>query len=157
MMALVLGEHAPPGTDLARVSAMVLVHDLVEIDAGDLFLYADAEAQARQDAAERAAADRIFAILPGEQTAGLRQIWDEFTAWKTREAKFARALDRLQPMLENLTAGGGTWQQHGITADQVLARVALIEDGSPALGALARDLVGQAVTAGILPPPDVVG
>jgi putative hydrolase of HD superfamily len=157
MMALVLGEHAPPGTDLARVSAMVLVHDLVEIDAGDLFLYADAEAQARQDAAERAAADRIFAILPGEQTAGLRQIWDEFTARQTREAKFARALDRLQPMLENLTAGGGTWQRHGITADQVLARVALIEDGSPALGALARDLVGQAVTAGILPPPDVAG
>ncbi len=155
MMALVLGEHAPPGTDLARVSAMVLVHDLVEIDAGDLFLYADAEAQARQDAAERAAADRIFAILPGDQAAGLRQIWDEFTARQTREAKFARALDRLQPMLENLTAGGGTWQRHGITADQVLARVALIEDGSPALGALARDLVGQAVTAGILPPPDV--
>ena len=153
MMALVLGEHAPPGTDLARVSAMVLVHDLVEIDAGDLFLYADAEAQARQDAAERAAADRIFAILPGDQAAGLRQIWDEFTARQTREAKFARALDRLQPMLENLTAGGGTWQRHGITADQVLARVALIEDGSPALGALARDLVSQAVTAGILPPP----
>ena len=153
MMALVLGEHAPPGTDLARVSAMVLVHDLVEIDAGDLFLYADAEAQARQDAAERAAADRIFAILPGDQAAGLRQIWDEFTARQTREAKFARALDRLQPMLENLTAGGGTWQRHGITADQVLARVALIEDGSPALGALARDLVSQAVTAGILPSP----
>jgi 5'-deoxynucleotidase YfbR-like HD superfamily hydrolase len=155
MMALVLGEHAPPGTDLARVSAMVLVHDLVEIDAGDLFLYADAEAQARQDAAERAAADRIFAILPGDQAAGLRQIWDEFTARQTREAKFARALDRLQPMLENLTAGGGTWQRHGITADQVLARVALIQDGSPALGALARDLVSQAVTAGILPPADV--
>jgi 5'-deoxynucleotidase YfbR-like HD superfamily hydrolase len=157
MMALVLSEHAPPGTDLARVSAMVLVHDLVEIDAGDLFLYADAEAQARQDAAERAAADRIFAILPGDQAAGLRQTWDEFTARQTREAKFARALDRLQPMLENLTAGGGTWQRHGITADQVLARVALIEDGSPALGALARDLVSQAVTAGILPPPGADG
>ncbi len=156
-MALVLGEHAPPGIDLARVSAMVLVHDLVEIDAGDLFLYADAEAQARQDAAERAAADRIFALLPGDQAAVLRQIWDEFTARQTREAKFARALDRLQPMLENLTAGGGTWQLHGITADQVLAVVTLIDDGSPALGAVARDLVSQAVTAGILPPPTAAG
>jgi 5'-deoxynucleotidase YfbR-like HD superfamily hydrolase len=152
-MALVLGEHAPPGTDLAKVSAMVLVHDLVEIDAGDLFLYADAEAQAQQDAAERAAADRIFAILPDDQAAELRQIWDEFTARQTKEAKFARALDRLQPMLENLTAGGGTWQQHGITADQVLTVVALIDDGSPALGAVARDVVSHAVTAGILSPP----
>lgn len=152
-MTLVLGEHAPPGTDLGRVSAMVLVHDLVEIDAGDLFLYADAKAQERQDAAERAAADRIFAILPADQAAELRQAWDEFTARQTREARFARALDRLQPMLENLTAGGGTWQRHGITADQVLAMVALIDDGSPPLGALARDLVGQAVAAGILAPP----
>ncbi|HEX6932125.1 MAG TPA: HD domain-containing protein [Streptosporangiaceae bacterium] len=151
-MALVLGEHAPPGTDMAKVSAMVLVHDLVEIDAGDLFLYADAAAQARQAAAERAAADRIFAILPADQAAELRKIWDEFSARETREAKFARALDRLQPMFENLTAGGGTWQRHGITADQVLAMVTLIDDGSPALGEVARNLVSQAVTAGILPP-----
>jgi len=152
MMALVLGEHAPPGTDMVRVCAMVLVHDLVEIDAGDLFLYADAEAQARQDAAERAAADRIFAILPAGQAAALRQIWDEFTARQTREAKFARALDRLQPMFENLTAGGGTWQLHGITADQVLAVITLIDDGSPALGEVARDLVSRAIADGILPP-----
>ncbi len=151
-MALVLAEHAPPGTDLATVTAMVLIHDLVEIDAGDLFLYADAAAQARQDAAERAAADRIFALLPDDQAVALRQLWDEFTARQTRAAKFARALDRLQPMLENLTAGGGTWQRHGITADQVLAKVALIEDGSASLGALARGLVGQAVAAGILQP-----
>ncbi|HEX5190763.1 MAG TPA: HD domain-containing protein [Streptosporangiaceae bacterium] len=152
-MALVLGGHAPPGTDLAKVSAMLLVHDLVEIDAGDLFLYADAEAQARQEVAEAAAADRIFAILPDDQAAELRQIWDEFNARQTMEAKFARALDRLQPMLENLTEGGGTWQLHGITADQVLAVITLIDDGSPELGAVARDLVSQAVTAGILPPP----
>ncbi len=151
-MALVLAEHAPPGTDLATVTGMVLIHDLVEIDAGDLFLYADAAAQARQDAAERAAADRIFALLPDDQAVALRQLWDEFTARQTREARFARALDRLQPMLENLTAGGGTWQRHGITADQVLAKVALIDDGSASLGTLARGLVGEAVAAGILQP-----
>jgi 5'-deoxynucleotidase YfbR-like HD superfamily hydrolase len=151
-MLLVLGEHAPPGTDLSRVAAMVLIHDLVEIDAGDLFVYADAEAQARQEAAERAAADRIFAILPADQGAELRQLWDEFTARQTADAKFARALDRLQPMLENLNAGGGTWERHRITAEQVLAKVALIEDGSPQLGAVARGLVNEAVEAGILRP-----
>ena len=152
MMALVLAEHAPPGTDLAKVTAMVLLHDLVEIDAGDLFLYADEDQQARQEIAERAAADRIFAILPADQETALRQLWDEFNERQTREAKFARAVDRLQPMLENLTAGGGTWQRHGVTADQVLAKVRLIEDGSATLGALARNLIAQAVAAGILAP-----
>jgi putative hydrolase of HD superfamily len=152
MMAHVLAEHAPPGTDLGRVTAMVLVHDLVEIDAGDLFLYADAEQQARQEIAERAAADRIFALLPADQAAALRQLWDEFMARQSPEARFARALDRLQPMLENLSAGGGTWRRYGITADQVLAKVRLIEDGSDSLGALARTLVRDAVAAGILAP-----
>ena len=152
MMAVVLSEHAPPGVDLGKVIAMVLLHDLVEIDAGDLFLYADEDQQARQEIAERAAADRIFALLPADQGASLRQLWDEFNERRTTEAKFARALDRLQPMLENLTAGGGTWQRHGVTADQVLAKVQLIEDGSATLGALARSLILEAVTAGILAP-----
>lgn len=153
MMASVLAEHAPRDTDLGKVTAMVLLHDLVEIDAGDLFLYADAHHQVRQETAERAAADRIFAILPADQGRQARRLWDEFMQRRTREAKFARALDRLQPMLENLTAGGGTWKRHGITADQVLAKVELIEDGSETLGALARELVGQAVATGILAPP----
>jgi len=153
MMALVLGEHAPAGTDLVKVTAMLLLHDVVEIDAGDLFLYADADAQARQEAAERAAAERIFAILPADQESQLRSLWEEFMQRQSPEAKFARALDRLQPMLENLNAGGGTWQRHGITADRVLAMVALIEDGSTSLGALARDVVASAVDAGILAPP----
>jgi putative hydrolases of HD superfamily len=152
MMALALAEHAPPGADIGRVIAMVLIHDLVEIDAGDLFLYADAEQHSRQEAAERAAADRIFALLPADQAGRIRQLWDEFTERLTPEAKFARALDRLQPMLENLAAGGGTWQEHGITADQVLPKVALIEDGSPALGELAADLVRRAVATGLLAP-----
>jgi putative hydrolase of HD superfamily len=152
VMALALAGHAPRGTDIARVTAMVLVHDLVEIDAGDLFVYADEEQQARQEKAERAAADRIFALLPADQAASLRGLWDEFEERRTPEARFARALDRLQPMLENLKVGGGTWQEHGITADQVLAKVALIEDGSPALGKYARDLVDRAVRDGLLAP-----
>ena len=153
VMALALGDYAPPGTDLARVTAMLLVHDLVEVDAGDLFVYADAADQARQEAAERAAADRIFGLLPADQAASARGLWDEFEERRTAEARFARALDRLQPMLANIQANGGTWREHGITADQVLAKVALIEDGSPELGRYARDLVEQAVSDGILSQP----
>jgi putative hydrolases of HD superfamily len=150
LMALALADQAPPGTDIGRVVAMLLVHDLVEIDAGDLFLYADEAQQARQEEAERAAADRIFGLLPTDQAAAFRVLWDEFEERRTPEARFARGLDRLQPMLENLNVGGGTWQEHGITADQVLVKVKLIEDGSPALGRYARDLVARAVRDGIL-------
>jgi putative hydrolases of HD superfamily len=152
VMAQALAEHAPPGTDIGRVTAMLLVHDLVEIDAGDLFAYAGAAQQARQEQAERAAADRIFALLPPDQAGRLRGLWDEFEERRTPEARFARALDRLQPMLANLQTGGGTWREHGITADQVLAKVRLIEDGSPALGRYATDLVTRAVRDGLLAP-----
>ena len=152
VMAVALAEYAPPGTDLARVAAMLAVHDLVEIDAGDLFVYAGDTDQAQQRAAERAAADRIFGLLPADQAGGLRQLWDEFEERQSREARFARALDRLAPMLENMTAGGGTWQEHGITADQVLEKVTLIEEGSTALGSFARTMIGQAVRDGLLKP-----
>jgi putative hydrolase of HD superfamily len=155
VMALALAEHAPPGTDLSKVIAMVLIHDLVEIDAGDLFLYADQAEHHRQELAEQAAADRIFAILPPDQATGLRRLWDEFNERRTPEARFARALDRLQPMLENLAVGGGTWQAHGITADQVLTKVKLIEEGSSSLGRYASDLIAKAVADGLLAPaPD---
>jgi 5'-deoxynucleotidase YfbR-like HD superfamily hydrolase len=150
LMAQVLGGYAPPGTDLGRVTAMLLIHDLVEIDAGDLFVYADAAAQARQEAAEHAAADRIFALLPPGQGRDMRALWDEFEERRTPEARFARALDRLQPMLANYYLGGGTWQAHGVRAGQVLDKVALITDGSAALGAVARDLIDSAVRQGFL-------
>jgi putative hydrolases of HD superfamily len=153
LMALVLAEHAPPGTDLGKVMAMLVLHDLVEIDAGDLFQYAAQPQQARQAAAERAAADRLFPILPPPQAASLRALWDEFEERATAEAKFARALDRLQPMLINMVTEGGTWAAHDVTADQVLARVALIEDGSPSLGAYARYMIDSALDRGILAPP----
>jgi putative hydrolase of HD superfamily len=94
-------------------------------------------------------------LLPPAQAAALRALWDEFEERATPEAKFARALDRLQPMLINMVVGGGggTWRSAGITADQVLAKVALIEDGSPSLGAYARDMIDRAVDRGILAPP----
>ena len=136
LMALALGGHAPAGTDLGRVVAMVVVHDLVEIDAGDLFLYSDSAAHARQEVAERAAADRIFALLPAPQAAAARALWDEFEERRTPEARFARALDRLQPMLLNMQTDGGTWVAHDVPLDQVLSKVELIEEGSAGPGRL---------------------
>ena len=122
LMALVLAEHAPPGTDLGRVMAMVVLHDLVEIDAGDLFAYAAPTDQARQERAERAAADRLFALLPPGQASSLRALWEEFEERATAEAKFARALDRLQPMLINMVTEGGhlgrAWRDRRPGADQ---------------------------------------
>ena len=157
LMALVLAEYAPPGTDIAKVSAMLLLHDLVEVDAGDLSVHADAEAQARQHVAELAAAGRIFALLPPDQAEQLRRLWDEFEERSTPEARFARALDRLQPMLLEVTARGAAWREQGVTADQVLAKVELIEDGSAALGSFARGLIEQAVQDGILSPACLPG
>ena len=152
LMALALAGHAPEGTDLARVMAMVVVHDLVEIDAGDLFVYADSAALARQEEAERAAADRIFALLADLQAVEVRALWDEFEERRTPEARFARALDRLQPMLLNMRTGGGTWVAHGVTLEQVLAKVGLIEDGSASLGRYARAMIAAAVERGFLKP-----
>ncbi|MBV9384141.1 MAG: HD domain-containing protein [Streptosporangiaceae bacterium] len=150
LMALVLGPLAPPGTDICRVMSMLLLHDLVEIDAGDLFLYAPEADQRRQDAAEQTAAERLFGLLPAGQESSVRALWAEFCERETAEARFARAMDRLQPILLNHAAGGGTWRTHGVTADQVLGKVRLIADGSPALGSYARGLVEDAVRQGFL-------
>ncbi len=152
IMAMALAEHAPAGTDLTRVAAMLAVHDLVEIDAGDLFVYAGDAAQATQRTAERAAADRIFALLPADQARRFRQLWDEFEERHSPEARFARALDRFAPMLENVKARGGTWREHGVSAEQVLENVRLIEEGSADLGRFARSMIGRAVSDGILAP-----
>ncbi|MFG1947581.1 HD family hydrolase [Nonomuraea sp. NPDC048826] len=148
-LAMVLGEHAPPGTDLRRVVAMLLVHDLVEIDAGDTFIY-DPVAVAAQAEAERAAADRIFALLPDGQGAALRELWEEFEDRKTPEARFAKALDRFAPILANHHTEGGTWQLFKVTASQVREKVRLIEEGSPSLGAYARAVVEESVARGHL-------
>ena len=152
VMAITLAEYAPPGTDLARVVAMLALHDIVEVDAGDLSVYAAETEQVQQRAAEQAAAERIFGLLPPDQAGRLRQLWNDFEERASPEARFARALDRLQPILENVSVGGGTWQEREVTADQVLTKVALIEDGSAPLGRFARDLIDEAVRDGILAP-----
>ena len=151
LMALLLAEYAVEPVDVGRVIGMVLVHDLVEIDAGDAFVY-DAAARAEALQRELAAAERIFGLLPADQAAWVRDLWDEFEAKVTVEARFAGALDRLQPMLMNATSGGGGWVQHGITADRVLETNAVIARGSPQLWTAAQAVLAQAVADGVLRP-----
>jgi 5'-deoxynucleotidase YfbR-like HD superfamily hydrolase len=127
MMAMLLAEYAEPGINVARVMELVLVHDLVEIDAGDTFAY-DEAGNMDKESREQAAADRIFGILPPDQAVRLRGLWDEFEAGRTAEARYALALDRLQPLLQNVNAEGGAWRSHGVTREQVLLRMSPIRD-----------------------------
>jgi putative hydrolase of HD superfamily len=148
-LAMVLGEHAPPGTDLQRVVAMLLVHDLVEIDAGDTFIY-DAAAVSAPGEAGTGPPGPILGPRPGEQGAELRELWDEFETRKTPEARFAKALDRFAPILANHHTEGGTWPLFKVKAAQVREKVQIIEEGSPSLGAYARELVELSVARGHL-------
>jgi putative hydrolases of HD superfamily len=149
MMAVILAEYADHPVDLARVILMLLLHDVVEIDAGDTFLYDDS---AKRDQAEREqrAADRIFGLLPNEQGAALRAAWDEFEAQETNDARFARALDRLQPLLHNYHTQGGTWSSPGVTFDRVVSRKQVIAAGSSELWAHAEALLKDAAARGFL-------
>lgn len=133
LYALVLGEHAPDGTDTQRVIKMLLLHDLVEIDAGDTPLYVEADRTAIA-AAEKAAAARIFSLLPPDQATDLRALWDEFEDGETADARFAKALDRFQPPNQNLASDGISWRDHDATLTQVETRVGTpISRGAPAL------------------------
>jgi putative hydrolase of HD superfamily len=150
VMALVLAEYAAEPVDLGRVLAMLLVHDLVEVDAGDTFAY-DPEAARDKAEREQTAARRLFGLLPPEQGDRLRGLWEEFESGRTPEARFAAALDRLQPLIHNYYTAGASWRRHGVTREQVLERTGAIASGSPALGAYARHLVDAAVAQGMLP------
>lgn len=132
MAAVILSEYADDAVDVGRVIRMALVHDLVEIDAGDTFAY-DASANLDRERRERLAADRIFGVLPIEQAAEFRALWEEFESQQTPDARFAVALDRLQPLLNNHNSRGGSWRAHGITRDQVLRRMSPIEKALPSL------------------------
>lgn len=152
MMALVLAETAPEPVDALQVARLLLVHDIVEIDAGDTFVY-DTDAKATQAERERVAADRLFGMLPHALGAELRGYWEAFEDATTPEARFARALDRLQPLLLNHASEGAAWRERGIVADQVRTVNAAIADGSPVLWELAQRVIGDAVAQGWLPEP----
>jgi len=148
MMALMLGDHvAAPQLDLLHVVKLVLIHDLVEIDAGDTFCY-DVEGNATKAAREQLAADRIFRLLPDDQAYELRALWDEFEAELTGEAKLAQALDRLQALLQNLNTGCMAWRKHGVTKAQVLDRNQKIGDALPGIWKEMRRKIDQAEEQG---------
>lgn len=147
-MAVVLAEYAPEGADIGRVVEMLLVHDVVEIDAGDTFAF-DAAANVGKADRETLAAERLFGLLPDEDGRRLRELWNEFEAGETPTSRFANALDRMQGLLMNDAPGdGGTWRIHGVTSTQVLARMAPIESGAPALWPTVLDAIDRAVRAG---------
>ena len=150
LYALTLGPHAPPGTDVGRAVAMLLLHDVVEVRAGDTFAY-DAGALAGQHAREALAADELFGMLPAPQAGEFRALWDEFEAGETATARFANALDRLQPMMQNDANGGGTWREHGVTRAAVLGRAGPVMAGLPAVWeALCRTIDAHCAGGAIL-------
>jgi putative hydrolase of HD superfamily len=152
VLAAVLEEYAETPMDTARVIRMVLIHDLVEIDAGDVMIYAEAD-RAGQEEKELAAAERIFALLPDDQARDFRALWDEFEARRTPEAIFARGLDRFAPILHNFHTRGRAWREHGVTAEQVRRINQPIKDASAALWQVASDWIDQAVDNGWLIGP----
>lgn len=149
VMALLLHEYAAEEIDLSKVVKMVLIHDLVEIDAGDSFCY-DEVANADKGQREEAAAARLFSLPPRDQGQFFRDIWEEFEERKTPEACFAASLDRLQPLLHNYHTKGISWQEHGVTEDMVLKRNCHIRQGSPKLWEYVKGLIADAVDKGYL-------
>ena len=151
LMAMVLSEHSREKVELVRVLKMLLIHDIVEIDAGDTFAY-DTVLAASQAERELKAAERIFALLPEDQAKEFRALWDEFEAKASAESRFANAMDRLQPLLHNFFTEGGTWSAGGITAANVERRMQPIGMASDTLGDLSAQLIALAVEQGILAP-----
>jgi putative hydrolase of HD superfamily len=150
LMAVLLSEYSNGSRlDLFRVIRMLLVHDIVEIDAGDTFCYDEAGHRDKEER-ERRAAERLFGLLPEDQGADLRRLWDEFEARETPEAHFANALDRLQPLLHNVHTEGASWRAHGVRSHQVLERNSPIGEGAPELWEHARRLIEEAVGRGWL-------
>lgn len=137
LYALVLADQAAPGVDIGRVIRMLILHDLVEIDVGDVPIHAAgglAHGSVETVAAEQRAAGRIFGLLPSDLALEFRALWDEFEAAETLDAVFAKSLDRVQPVMANLMSGGGTWKTYAVTAEQLESRVgAKIARGAPRL------------------------
>jgi putative hydrolase of HD superfamily len=155
LAVMILAEHAEPGLDRLRTLEMVLIHDLVEIDAGDTIAYASDTAKAAQAERERAAAERLFGLLPADQGSRLRALFEEFEQRRTREARFARALDRVQPILQNVHNHGAAWRAGGVTAQMVRElNGPIIRDASPPLWERMDELITEAEANGCFPVRD---
>lgn len=149
LMAYLFREYANEEVDILRVMLMCLVHDIVEIDAGDTYAY-DAQSLETQAAREAAARERLYSILPEDQGAELAALFDEFEACETPEARFARALDNIQPMMLNHSNGGGDWKEHGVTAAQVYGRQEKTRLGSQTLYKYIDSVLQEHIRKGIL-------
>ena len=149
IMAYLLQEYSNEKIDVARVMLMCLIHDVVEIDAGDTYAY-DAEGLKTQKAREEAAKERLYSMLPEDQKADLVAIFDEFEERKTPEAKFARALDNLQPLLLNHSNDGGDWKNHDVTAEQVYGRQSRTREGSEKLFEVTDQILKENIAKGNL-------
>ncbi|MEF1255927.1 HD domain-containing protein [Vibrio sp. M260112] len=149
LMAILMEEHANQPVDISRVVKMLLLHDVVEIDAGDTFVY-DVAASAQQEQKELEAAQRLFGMLPSDQGQSLLELWLEFESATSADAKFAKALDRIIPMLLNYHNQGQSWQEHGVTRQQALTVNQKIEYGSEALWEKAQQIINDATLNGWL-------
>lgn len=149
LMAILLQEHSNQELDVLKVITMVLIHDMVEIDAGDTYAY-DEAAHATKREREVAAADRIFGILPADQKEYLRQLWEEFEEYETVEAKFAHMLDNFQPLMLNDATDGRSWVEHGVKKSQVLKRNARTAEGSEVIMNEVHKIVDKHVVKGHL-------
>ena len=149
MMTIVLAEHSDTPIDVLKVIKMVLIHDIVEIDAGDTFIYDTLKSHTNTDN-ERIAAKRIFGLLPKEQADELIAIWEEFETGVTNEAKFAKSMDRFEPLLQNTSNNGGKWKEFDVDYDKVYEKKKVIKDGSTSLWNYAENLINESVDKGIL-------
>lgn len=149
IMAVVLAEHSNENIDVLKVIKMLLIHDIVEIDAGDTFIY-DTQKNHTNTDEERLAANRIFGLLPKAQAEELIEIWEEFEAGETKEAKFAKSMDRLEPLLQNTSNNGGTWAEFGVDYDKVYNKKKVIKEGSEVIWDYAENLINESVDKGIL-------
>ena len=149
VMAMVLAQHSNEPVDTLKVIKMLLIHDVVEIDAGDVFLY-DTVLNHTNTEAERKAAERIFGLLPTEQAEEFIAVWEEFEAGETPEAKFARAMDRLEPLLQDVSNKGIVWREHNISYDKVVQKNSIIQHGSQTLWDFGKSLIDEMAEKGIL-------
>lgn len=149
MMAIVLAEHSDKPIDILKVLKMVLIHDIVEIDAGDIFLY-DTTKNHTNTEEELIAANRIFGLLPTEQAEEFIAIWKEFEDGVTDEAKFAKSMDRFEPLLQNTSNNGGTWAEYNVPYQTVYDKKKVIKNGSTAIWNYAENLINESVDKGIL-------
>lgn len=149
MMAVVLAEHSNQPIDILKVVKMVLIHDIVEIDAGDIFIYDTTKNHTNTDE-ELVAAKRIFGLLPEHQAKDFIAIWEEFEAGESNEAKFAKTMDRFEPLLQNTSNKGGTWAEFDVPYQKVYDKKIAMKEGSETIWEYAENLINESVEKGIL-------